>query len=232
MDVFGQIDLFATKGIEYLLVIGYLLLLVPFWLLINRKRARNPQAVQAEPAPSLSRSWFSIPDGVYFHPGHAWAQPRLGGVFRVGLDDFAQRLIGDLSGLVLPEVGTDITAGDIGWQIEASGKRLPMLAPVTGTVVSINRHASDDPELVNRDPFGDGWLLEVRLPRPKPALRTLLSGRSAEAWMDTAVQKLQNLMGGRLGLTLPDGGVPVPGFASQLSPHDWEQIGAQFFLTD
>ena len=226
-------EFLATKGLEYLVAIGYLLLLVPFWWLVAREGGRRKAAAAAQaPSPVWAmRSWFAVPDGLSFHRGHTWVAPESGGVVCVGLDDFAQRLVGRPDALALPLPGDTVEAGKPGLTLRFDGQAVPVLSPVGGEVVATNTDAISDPRLVCEDPYGAGWLMKVRVPRPVRALSNLVSGRMARAWMDEAAESLSGLMGPKLGPVLQDGGVPVSGFARELSPGEWQRIAAQLLLT-
>lgn len=225
-------DIYATKGIEYLLCIGFLLLLVPFWTMLSRPVYAAGRAVHAAVQRSLA-GWFSVPDGVHFHRGHTWAVPEGADVVRVGLDDFAYKLVGRPGRIVLPEPGARLEQGERGWRLEADSKSIDMLAPVRGEVLAVNHAVLASPDILDRDPYGQGWLLRVRVPNPDAAVKNLLSGKLASAWMEETAGRLERRMSASdFGTTLADGGVPRPGFARELSPDRWDEIAAEYFLTD
>ena len=95
-------DPFATKGTEYLIVIGFLGALPLFWRYLNANPLLAPSRVLAAQRKMLS-GWFRLPETASYHPGPTWAVPAGGGRFRVGLDDFAQKLLGNAAAIVLPE---------------------------------------------------------------------------------------------------------------------------------
>lgn len=238
MNSVAHTDLFATKGMEYIVVIGFLALLTVAWHLI-----RSP--AEAEGAGDGRRlDWRSILRGVglpetdfLFHPGHAWA--RLSGdtdVAVVGWDDFARRLIGPADGFRLPEPGTRLTAGAPGWTIGAGGRELEMLAPVDGEVQAVNTAVLEDPALASRDPYGNGWLMRVKIPSREPVRRNLLAGRLARSWSELAERALQGIAAeapdAALGAVLADGGEPSEGLARALAPDSWEEVVQRFFLLD
>ncbi len=230
-------DPFPTKGIEYLLMIGYLLLLVPFGLLL-RWMAREPstakEAATALPSTAPGK-WFHLPEGFHLHRGHTWAFPEGGleggNVFRVGMDDFAQRLIGEPAAMMLPSLGQRIEQGERGWQLRVNGDVVDLLSPVEGEVVEVNEKAIHTPSLVCKDPYGQGWLMKVRVERKSTALKNLMPNRLAHAWIDEAGEQLGALMGGELGPVMQDGGVPVSGFARQLAGDRWPELAKRFLLT-
>ena len=236
MNGVSHTDLFATKGIEYIVVIGFLALLAVAWHLI-----RSPADAGAD---GRRLDWRSILRGVglpetdfLFHPGHAWARlSRDEDVAVVGWDDFARRLIGPADGFRLPEPGTRLTAGAPGWRIGAGGRELEMLAPVDGEVQSVNTAVLEDPALASRDPYGNGWLMRVRIPSREPVRRNLLAGRLARSWSELAERALQAIAAeapdAALGAVLADGGEPSEGLARALAPDSWEEVVHRFFLLD
>jgi len=230
MEGSGYVDIFATKGIEYLMVIGFLMMLIVFWRLL----ARSPRAAAAPAhgsAPTGPRAWFDIADGLFYHQGHTWVAPEDDGVVRVGLDDFAQKLVGVAQRVDVPGVGSRVEQGEKGVKLSVDTKSIDLLSPVGGEVLAINEEVLRSPELINEDPYGKGWLFKVRVPRLSANLKNLLSGRLARVWMDGTVTSLRRRMEGELGPVLQDGGVPVTGIAKDLSPDEWEEIAADFLHT-
>lgn len=227
----NYVDLFATKGLEYILVIAFLVTLVVFWRFLNRPtRRRAGLAAGAEPR-GVTTPWFQLPEGFYYHQGHSWAMPEHGDVVTVGIDDFAQKLLGRPSALHLPGAGARLEQGEKGWEILVDGISVPMLSPIDGEVVEVNEEVVDSPDLLSSDPYGQGWLLKIRPSRVKSDLRNLLSGKLAKTWMDQTVDALRGKLPGNLGVVLQDGGVPVSGIAKQLSSDRWPEIAMEFLLS-
>ncbi|MEW6749625.1 MAG: glycine cleavage system protein H [Candidatus Latescibacterota bacterium] len=229
MEGFHHVDLFATKGAEYLLVLGFLALLVFYWRVLNRP-ARPAQIPAPVPAAG-GAGWFEVRNGVFYHPGHTWAMPLQGSTVRIGLDDFAQKLLGTPERVSLPQPGTALGQGEQALNLTIGSRAIPLLSPVDGEVVAVNEEVVRSPELVNRDPYGQGWLVEVRGPRVKANLKGLLSGRLALSWMEATAEGLRRRISGELGLAMQDGGVPVSGMAQSLSADHWEEVAADFLLT-
>jgi glycine cleavage system H lipoate-binding protein len=219
-------EFMPTKGIEYLLVLLYLALLVPFWKLLAGRRV--PGRILAR-APG--RSWFAVPEGFHYHPGHTWARPETDELLRVGMDDFAYRLVGPLDGIELPPVGRELTAGHPGWRVRVDGRSIPLLAPVSGRVEAVNEEILSHPETAAADPYKDSWLLKVAVPSASTTLRNLLPDRLARAWTEEASEELSSLMGRELGVVLADGGTPVFGLARELAGDGWPELTARLLLT-
>lgn len=230
MEPMGSTDIFATKGIEYLLVIAYLALLIGFWQLLRTPRVAAAARRAARSVGSTLRGLFEVRDDRYYHQGHTWVEKTDADVARVGIDDFAQRLVGAPEGLDLPPVGTSMRQGGRGWGLQVDGRRIPMLSPVDGEVVGVNHEVLDAPGTVAEDPYERGWLLEVRVREPE-TFTNLLSGRLARAWMDETAERVRSMEPEGLGVLMTDGGVPVEGFARVLRPEAWDALAREFFLT-
>ena len=105
---------------------------------------------------------MSSPDDRKYSKEHEWVL-LTGDTARVGITDFAQDQLGDVVYVDLPEPGAALTQFEKMGEIESVKAVSDLYAPISGEVVSANQAVVDTPELVNSDPHGDGWLLEVRL---------------------------------------------------------------------
>lgn len=229
MEGFTYVDLFATKGIEYLLVIGFLLVLLPFWRFLRVPARTGLEAVRR--AMSSVAQWFHLPEELYYHQGHSWAMPQGPDLVRVGVDDFAQKLVGKSDSISLPKVGSRIEEGEVGWKLGSDSKNIDMLSPITGDVVAVNKDIAKNPDLINQDPYGKGWLMMVKPDNKRATVKNLLTGRLATAWMEKTADTLRERIGGELGIVYQDGGLPVTGIAKALSPDEWDKMASEFLLT-
>jgi len=228
MGNYQYVDIFATKGIEYLFVIGFLVTLVAFWRFLNKTAV--PRAGGVPPASPASRPWFRIVDGLYFHQGHSWARVEDKQTVVIGMDDFAQKLVGEMHTINLPKLGEHIQQGKRAWDIIVESKSIPMRSPVSGRVVAINEEVMACPKMVNDDPYERGWLVKVRPGGLQSDVTNLLSGKLARAWMEQTVDALRARSSGNLGMVLQDGGIPVLGIAKNLSRDHWHEIASEFLL--
>jgi glycine cleavage system H lipoate-binding protein len=229
MDGNQYVDIFATKGIEYLIVIGFLLTLIVFWRFLNRSAvARGKEASASRNAPPL---WFRIVDGLYFHQGHSWARVIDRETAVVGIDDFAQKLVGKMNTIHLPELGDKVYQGGKAWDLIVESKAIPMRSPVSGQVVAVNDKVLASPQVVNDDPYENGWLMKVRSRNLINDVTNLLSGNLARAWMEQTVDALRSRSGGNLGPVLQDGGMPVLGIAKNLSADKWDEVAGEFLMS-
>jgi glycine cleavage system H protein len=101
-----------------------------------------------------------IPDELRYTPEHEWVRPGQPTV-RVGITDFAQDALGDIVYVQLPDPGTAVETGQAFGEVESTKSVSEIYAPLTGTVVASNSRLADEPELINADPYGEGWLVEI-----------------------------------------------------------------------
>jgi glycine cleavage system H lipoate-binding protein len=228
MEALTYTDIFSQKGLEYLLVIGFLVAFVMVWQLLGARRTALPRTTTK--STHGVNDWFNLNDELYYHQGHTWAAPEGNRVMAVGVDDFAQKLLGVPGSVKLPALGSEVAQGGKGWQFEVHAKPVDMLSPVGGKVIAVNEKLVRSPGLVCEDPYGKGWLLKVRVADERASLKNLLSGKLARAWMDQSVDSIRERMAGLVGAVLQDGGLPLSGFAISLSPDGWRDIVDEYLL--
>ncbi|HEV7524671.1 MAG TPA: glycine cleavage system protein GcvH [Acidimicrobiia bacterium] len=105
---------------------------------------------------------MDIPEDLRYSPEHEWVR-LTGSVARIGITDFAQDSLGDVVFVQLPDVGLDAVAGASVSEIESTKSVSDVYVPVTGVVSAVNEALADQPELVNRDPYGEGWMFELEV---------------------------------------------------------------------
>jgi glycine cleavage system H protein len=104
---------------------------------------------------------MNVPDELRYSKEHEWASRGDDGRVRVGITDFAQDALGDVVYVDLPAVGTSVTAAESVGELESTKSVSEMYAPVTGIVAAVNEALADNPQLLNEDPYGAGWLIEI-----------------------------------------------------------------------
>lgn len=107
-------------------------------------------------------STHNVPAGLGYTAEHEWVQVT-DGVARIGITDYAQDALGDVVFVTLPEAGTAVASGDTCGEVESTKSVSDVYAPVTGEVLRRNEALDATPELVNSDPYGEGWMFEVQL---------------------------------------------------------------------
>lgn len=117
-----------------------------------------------------------VPEGLRYSPAHEWVLTSAQGTVRVGITDYAQDQLGDIVHVELPGVGDSVALGDPLGEVESTKSVSEVFAPVAGEVVARNDALEDSPELVNVDPYGEGWMIEIK-PADASAMDSLLSAR-------------------------------------------------------
>ena len=125
-----------------------------------------------------------IPADLRYSQDHLWARPSPdGGLVRVGVTDFAQQSLGDVVDVSPPKPGDTVTAGEVCGDIESVKSVSDLIAPVTGTARARNEDLTEAPDLVNSDPYGQGWLFEVQAD-PATLDQQLTALMDADAYRD------------------------------------------------
>jgi glycine cleavage system H protein len=109
---------------------------------------------------------MDYPDDLKYTNEHEWAAALDGDRARVGITDFAQDALGDVVYVDVPEEGTDVEAGQAFGEVESTKSVSDLFSPVTGRVAERNDRLGDNPELINQDPYGEGWIVVVEMSEP------------------------------------------------------------------
>ena len=108
----------------------------------------------------------NLPSDLLYTSDHEWLRLAEDGTAVVGITDYAQESLGDITFVEFPEVGADFQAGDSFGVVESVKAASDLYMPVAATVIEINEQVDSSPELINEDAFGDGWLLKIKLVDP------------------------------------------------------------------
>jgi glycine cleavage system H protein len=127
---------------------------------------------------------MNIPTDLRYSREHEWVRVN-GSIARIGITDFAQDSLGDVVFVQLPDVGLDIVAGASASEIESTKSVSDVYVPVSGSVHAVNDALTETPELVNSDPYGEGWILEVAL-ADTSELDGLLDAESYRAFVEAS----------------------------------------------
>jgi len=189
--------------------------------------------LQAEPLPLRDRSHvsgFELAEGIYYHEGHTWARPEYGGRVRIGLDDFAQKLLGRQGKIELPGIGCQVSQGSEGFQVRRNNERAAVLSPVDGVVAHINDELAKDPDLIHQSPYEKGWLFIVEPTKLRKNLKGLFYGEEARAFVSEESEALFKMVHGETRLAA-DGGVAVDEIFEEIKGEKWSRFVKTFLKT-
>ena len=110
-----------------------------------------------------------VPVELLYTPQHEWVKIS-GTVARIGITDYAQDALGDVVFVGVPAVGTKVTADQSFTEVESTKSVSDIYAPLSGTISAVNETLRDQPELLNKDPYGAGWICEITIDGPAPSL--------------------------------------------------------------
>ena len=174
---------------------------------------------------------FQVPENLRYHPGHTWALTESPSLVRVGMDDFASKLVGKVERIVLPQRGQWIRQGQKIATIFRDGISVDMVSPIEGSIADVNDMVANDPTMARKDPYGEGWLVTVQSPDAKTNFRNLLGGALARWWTEESAGRLQRKMPMMAGALAQDGGVAVDDVTGQIPDKEWSAIAKEFFLS-
>lgn len=177
---------------------------------------------------------ISVPDGVFFHPGHSWAVISTDGKVRVGLDDFVNKLVGGIDTVEVRKTGTRVKQGEPLITIRKGNRVAEIAAPVDGVVEAMNATVTKNPKSLRVDPYKSGWVCALTPTNLKENLTNLNIADSAKEWARQEVDRLIRFLTGAtyenklVGQTLQDGGAPVEGVLEYMSEDAWSRFKEEF----
>ncbi|MCF8104654.1 MAG: glycine cleavage system protein H [Desulfohalobiaceae bacterium] len=174
---------------------------------------------------------FDLPMGHYFHQGHTWARIESGGQIRIGMDDFALKLFGQMDGFDLPLMGKVLDHNQECWGLKQKDRQAEVLSPVDGIITEVNQEIRENPERVNRDPYGDGWLFLVRHQDIKKCLKPLMDDSTGLEWLGQEVNILESMLEEVSGPLAADGGLLQPDVYGNCPDLGWANLTRTFLKT-
>lgn len=126
---------------------------------------------------------MTVPDELRYTEEHEWVDARSETVVRIGITEYAQDQLGDVVFVDLPEAGTSLSAGDSFGEVESTKSVSELFAPIDGEVSAVNDAVVESPELINSDPYGEGWLIEIT-PSDAAAVEGLLDSDDYQKLID------------------------------------------------
>lgn len=171
---------------------------------------------------------FLLNDTVYYHRGHLWLQ-RINGKVRLGLDDFGQWLLGDINKITLPVRKRRVGRSQPLLHISCSHGTAEIASPLSGIVMEVNDEVSRNSSLVSTDPYGEGWLIELRpakseLTRLEQGGEGFFPASQARTWLEDEVDRLHDVLETEIGVTMGDGGQLMSNLRDAISKKQWNLL--------
>ena len=177
-------------------------------------------------------SGFRVADDYYHHIGHSWVQLLHGGWVRVGVDDFTSKVFGQANTINLPSAGDFLMQGEIGWTMNRNGHKAPMQSPVSGFVFAVNNRIKGHPEIIHKDPYGEGWLFLLNPVSLEMNKKALYSGKECFQWVESENRHLLSLLGSQYEQLAATGGEPIDDIFGHFPELDWNRLVKTFLRTE
>ncbi len=234
MDGFTYINIFETKGIEYLAIAVFFVILIPFWLILNRE-VKSKKQLQ-ESLGILTSNSLKIPQGILFSRYHTWAHLEMTGVAKIGLDDLLLHITGKVRFNSLKYAGDKVKKGDLLAEINQKGKILKIYSPISGEIMEINSELAKTPELLNEDSYGKGWLYEIKPISWIADTNSYYMAEDATSWATQELERFKDFLASSIGkyssmpgnVVLQDGGELADQPLSELPNEIWEEFQQDF----
>lgn len=234
MEGFSRIDIFDTKGVEYLFVIGYLVLLIIFWKLSTKQVKLGEKIQQAIGV--LTASVLRIPQGLFYSKNHTWTHLEESGAARVGMDDLLQHITGEVKLDQLRTPGEIIRKGELLTEIHQEGKHLRIFSPISGTILDANTDLSESPELLNQDPYNEGWFYRIKPSDWKSETGSYYFAEEAVNWSVKELERFKDFLAVSMKKVAPepsmvalqDGGELRDNTLSLMPNEVWEEFQKDF----
>nr|NQU91079.1 hypothetical protein [Bacteroidota bacterium] len=234
MEGLLYINIFETKGMEYLIIIGFLIILIPFWIIINKNTGVVDKIHKALGV--INSRILRIPQGLFFSRNHTWAYLEKSGSAKIGLDDFLMQIVGDVKVSHLKSPGEKIWKGDTLAGIDQNGKGLRIFSPISGEIMKINPAITENPGILNSDPYGNGWVYTVRPSDWKAETNNYYLAAEATRWISNEINRFKDFLALSLAkhspetevVTFQEGGELRQNVLSELDGEIWKDFQDTF----
>lgn len=234
MDPFTYNNIFDTKGIEYLVIITFFVILIPFWMLLNRQ-AKNRKQLEKS-LEILTATTLKVPQGIFFSRYHTWTHLEKSGIAKVGLDDLLVHLTGEVQFSNLKKTGEKVKKGELLAEINQNGKLLKIFSPISGEIIEANAMLASSPDLLNKDPYEKGWMYKVKPISWVPDTNSYYLADDATTWATQELERFKDFLAQSVekyspmpsNVVLQDGGELVDQPLSGLPNEVWQDFQKDF----
>lgn len=234
MDGFTYYNIFETKGVEYLAIIAFLVLLIPFSVLLNRQR-RITKQLRANLG-ILTANILRIPQGVYYCKNHTWTHLEKSGAARIGLDDLLLHITGEVNIKEYRNSGDFVEKGEPLAELDQNGRKLKILSPISGKIIDNNLILQDSPDMLRDDPYGKGWIYKIKPSGWVEETKDYLLAQDATAWTSGELNRFKDFLAtsvkkytsGDSMVILQDGGEIVDNPLMEMPKEAWADFQKDF----
>ena len=235
MSEFVYTDIFDTKGIEYIIVIVFLLLIIPFWIMLNRPL--NLKVKVSKAAGILSEQILRIPQGLFFSKNHTWTHLEKSGLARIGMDDLLLHLTGGVEIEYLRDQQEKVKKGEPMVRINQDGKNLVIASPISGEIDCVHTSLEQNPGAISEDPY-KSWLYKIKPDNWSEETRRYYLAGEATEWLKKELTRFKDFMAetlnqsqGQPAVVLQEGGELMDHPLAEMNEEVWNDFQAKVLAT-
>ncbi|MCK9411130.1 MAG: glycine cleavage system protein H [Prolixibacteraceae bacterium] len=237
MEGFTYHNIFDTKGVEYLAIIAFFAILIPFWIILNRQ-VRATKQLQRKLG-ILTASMLKIPQGIFFSTNHMWTHLDSKGIAKVGADDLLLHLTGEVKFSKLRKPGEIVQKEDMLAVVSHNGKQLRIVTPISGEIIAVNALLQQNPEMLNDDPYQKGWMYKIKPSRWIAETSKCYIAEEATGWSVKELERFKDFLATSVqryapeptNVILQDGGELIDQPLSALPEDVWKDFEHSFLGT-
>jgi glycine cleavage system H protein len=192
MEGFNYSDIFETKGVEYIAIIAFFIVLIPFWFILNKNGVIKQKIRKVLNA--LTFENLKIPQGIFHGKNHTWAFMEKSGTASIGLDDFLLHTTGEVELINLKKSGEEINKGDLLTELVKENKVLKIFSPVSGIVLETNSLLNENPAILHEDPYGKGWICKIKPTKWMDEVHNLYLAEETIGWSKSELQRFKDFL--------------------------------------
>ena len=212
MNEFTYQNIFETKGIEYIITIIFFALLIPFYMLLTGKAKVNERKEAVKGV--INSAILQVPGGLFVNKNHTWAFLQRSGLAKIGLDNLIVKIIGNVKIQYLKGTGDTIKKGELVARLINDEKQLDILSPISGILTDKNASINVTVDQLLNDPYGSGWLVEIKPENWRLDTNKFYFGSTAVEWFQMELDRFKEFLArsvqsqpdGNPWLVLQDGG--------------------------
>ena len=217
-------------------VVLTILLCIGIELLRSRAKQRKPEPSTVR----LPADRFYLPKGFFVSKAHTWVELTFAGEARVGVDDFAQKVIGSIDRIEVAPLKKELKKGDTLLTVAHGNRVLSIPAPISGTVLTVNESLLASPQMLHQDPYVAGWVAVIVPKDISTELRLLAIADDAAKWLRKEVSRFRDFIkeqaqigvAAPAGVTMLDGGAPLNGVLEQFNENTWNAFQKEFLKVE
>jgi len=217
-------------------VVLTILLCIGIELLRSRAKQRKPEPSTVR----LPADRFYLPKGFFVSKAHTWVELTFAGEARVGVDDFAQKVIGSIDRIEVAPLNKELKKGDTLLTVAHGNHVLSIPTPISGKVLTVNESLVDAPQMLHQDPYVAGWVAVIIPKNISTELHVLAIADDAAKWLRKEVGRFRDFIKEQAhmdvpapaGVTMLDGGAPLDGVLEQFHENTWNAFQKEFLKAE